>query len=143
MLLKVLVASAGLLVLAGSAPASAFATSGSSGERFTLERSGDGFIRLDRVTGEMSYCQAEAAAGFVCRVAADERAAYETRIRALTDELVKADLRAGKQSLAERKADAAGEISLVEFILKRMLHSAREVAETAEREKLSPSRGTP
>ncbi len=38
-------------------------------DRFVLERSGDGFVRMDRQTGEMSYCAVEAGA-LACRPAA-------------------------------------------------------------------------
>ncbi|GIL01742.1 MAG: hypothetical protein BroJett030_16410 [Alphaproteobacteria bacterium] len=54
--------------------------------RFTLEPSGDGFVRLDRRTGVMSYCVVKAER-LVCRLAADERKAYETEIARLQERL--------------------------------------------------------
>ncbi|MFK0331045.1 hypothetical protein ACIQUB_07965 [Rhizobium sp. NPDC090275] len=52
--------------------------------RFQLERSGDHFVRLDRQTGAMSLCE-EKDGALVCRMAADERAAYESELDRLSD----------------------------------------------------------
>jgi hypothetical protein len=51
--------------------------------RFELERSGDHFVRLDRQTGAMSLCE-EKDGTLVCRMAADERAAYEQELDRLS-----------------------------------------------------------
>jgi hypothetical protein len=51
--------------------------------RFQLERSGDHFVRLDRQTGAMSLCE-EKDGALVCRMAADERAAYEDELDRLS-----------------------------------------------------------
>lgn len=64
-------------------------------ERYTLERSGDSFVRMDRQTGEMSICE-ERSGQLVCKLAADERAAFqdevdslESRLKALDERVVK------------------------------------------------------
>lgn len=62
-----------LLVAAG--PLSASAEDVADG-RFRLEKSGDAFVRLDTRTGAMTLCREQDGA-LVCRMAADERAAYE------------------------------------------------------------------
>ncbi|MFO1186025.1 MAG: hypothetical protein U1E87_00335 [Alphaproteobacteria bacterium] len=49
-------------------------------ERFTLERQGDAFVRLDRTNGAMSLCLIEPVTGLTCRLGADERATYEARL---------------------------------------------------------------
>ena len=51
--------------------------------RFQLERSGDHFVRLDKQTGAMSLCE-EKDGTLVCRMAADERAAYEQELDRLS-----------------------------------------------------------
>jgi hypothetical protein len=51
--------------------------------RFQLERSGDHFVRLDKKTGAISLC-AEQEGNLVCRMAADERAAYDEELDRLT-----------------------------------------------------------
>lgn len=44
--------------------------------RFALEKTDGGFVRLDRKTGALTLCQ-EKDGTLTCRMAADERAAYE------------------------------------------------------------------
>ena len=48
-------------------------------DRYTLEKTADGYVRMDRQTGEMSICE-ERAGQLVCRLAADERAAFQDEI---------------------------------------------------------------
>jgi hypothetical protein len=55
-------------------------------DRYTLERSGDGYVRMDRKTGEMSMCE-ERSGQLVCRMAADERSAFQDEIDRLQDRL--------------------------------------------------------
>jgi len=47
-----------------------------SSDRYSLERSESGFVRLDRQTGAVTLCT-EAEGTLTCRMAADERAAYD------------------------------------------------------------------
>lgn len=51
--------------------------------RFTMEKTENGFIRMDTLTGEMSMCS-EQAGQIVCRLAADERRAFEETLSDLT-----------------------------------------------------------
>lgn len=51
-------------------------------ERYRMERTEDGFVRMDTTTGQMSVCQ-ETSGQLVCRTATDERLAYEERIDGL------------------------------------------------------------
>lgn len=62
--------------------------------RFALEKTDSGFVRLDRKTGALTLCQ-EKGGDITCRMAADERAAYEEdlsrlekRVEALEQKLV-------------------------------------------------------
>jgi len=48
-------------------------------ERYRLERTDTGFVRMDTATGQMSVCE-ERSGQLVCRTSTDERAAYEERI---------------------------------------------------------------
>ena len=70
----------GSLFLASALPATA------DDGRYQLEKSGDGYVRLDTQTGEMSICR-EKNSQLVCRLAADERAAFQDEIDRL-DKLV-------------------------------------------------------
>ncbi|PTM97636.1 hypothetical protein [Mycoplana dimorpha] len=51
--------------------------------RYQMERTAEGFVRLDTRTGEVSLCK-EASGQIACRMAADERAAFETELDLLT-----------------------------------------------------------
>jgi hypothetical protein len=50
--------------------------------RFEMQPRGDDFVRLDRQTGEVSLCRVSES-GFACRVAADEREAYQQALAEL------------------------------------------------------------
>ena len=50
--------------------------------RYEMERVEDGFLRLDRRTGEVSHCR-EIQGAWACQLVPDERKAYEKRIREL------------------------------------------------------------
>ena len=66
----------------------AFATHGTSAwsqERYTMKETENGIIRLDTQTGEVSHCSF-ANEDLICRVAADDRSAYEDEIVRLTEE---------------------------------------------------------
>lgn len=64
------------VLLAGSAHA--------EGEgRYRMEKTDGGFVRLDTATGEVSLCR-EQEGQIVCRMAADERAAFEKELDLLT-----------------------------------------------------------
>ncbi|TKT74202.1 hypothetical protein [Aquamicrobium sp. LC103] len=67
-------------------------------ERYRLEKTDDGYVRMDTVTGQMSICE-ERNAQLVCKLAAEERGAYEDRL----DEML------GKiEALEERVAKLEG-----------------------------------
>jgi hypothetical protein len=53
-------------------------------DRYTFTPRGDAFVRLDHVTGEVSYC-APRAAGWACQAAPEERTALEKEIGRLQD----------------------------------------------------------
>lgn len=57
---------------------------GDSAGRYVLEPAEDGFVRLDRETGQMSFCRQQAGR-LSCRLAADERQAYEAEIARLQE----------------------------------------------------------
>lgn len=54
--------------------------------RYSLEKTADGYVRMDKESGEMSVCK-ESDGQLVCRLAADERSAYESASAALSKRL--------------------------------------------------------
>jgi hypothetical protein len=76
-------------------------------ERYTLEKSGDGFVRMDKTTGEMSICE-EKGGQLVCRLAADERSAFQDEIDRLEGTVKALDERVAKlESGLSAKLDQA------------------------------------
>lgn len=64
-------------------------------ERYRLEKSATGYVRMDTQTGAMSLCE-ERSGQLVCKMAADERAAFQdeidrlqTSVKALDDRVAK------------------------------------------------------
>ncbi len=76
--MMVLAATIGLALGATAAPAQE--------GRFVMERTENGFVRLDTFTGELSACNTTEGQ-IVCRMAADERLALEQEIDALEDRI--------------------------------------------------------
>jgi hypothetical protein len=76
MLKLTLIAAAGLAVCV---EAQAQVQPSNQAERFRLEKSATGVVRLDTQTGAMTLCREENG-NLVCRMAADERAAYEAEL---------------------------------------------------------------
>ncbi|MEO0542929.1 MAG: hypothetical protein AAFY99_03830 [Pseudomonadota bacterium] len=75
--------------------------------RYILEKTDNGYVRMDTQTGDMALC-AEADGQMICRAAADERAAFQQQLDALDariDRLEKA-LAAGLSALP--RAPSAG-----------------------------------
>jgi hypothetical protein len=70
--------------------------------RYILERAGDAFVRLDRQTGELSYCRVQPA-GLACVASAEERDAWESEVARLESRIarIESDLSALKGSRAE------------------------------------------
>jgi hypothetical protein len=56
--------------------------------RYSLEKTADGYVRMDRQSGEMSVCK-ETDGQLVCRLAADERAAANAALAKRLDALEK------------------------------------------------------
>lgn len=52
-------------------------------DRYVLEKTADGYVRMDRLTGEMSLCALQGSE-LVCRVADDDRKSAPADVEALT-----------------------------------------------------------
>ena len=79
-----------LLVLAAAATAQSEET-----DRYRLEKSANGYVRMDTQTGAMSICE-EKTGQLVCRMAADERAAFQDEIDRLQGSVKALDDRVAK-----------------------------------------------
>ncbi len=86
------------LAIAAALPASAAAQ---DTDRYTLERSGDGYVRMDRRTGEMSICS-ERTGQLVCKLAADERSAFQDEVDRLQERLTGLEKRVAELETVQR-----------------------------------------
>jgi hypothetical protein len=94
--------------------------------RFQLERSGDHFVRLDRQTGAMSLCT-EKDGALVCRMAADERAAYEEDLDRLTDRVTALEKGGTPSRALPTDAEVDRSISIMERMMKSFMGMAKEM----------------
>ena len=62
----------------------ALPASAQQADRYRMERTDGGFVRMDTQTGQMSFCT-EQSGQLVCKDAADHRAAYADQVEALSD----------------------------------------------------------
>jgi hypothetical protein len=60
----------------------AVAAAAAEAERYRLEKSDNGYVRMDTDTGEMSICE-ERGGQLVCRIAADERSTHQDQVEQL------------------------------------------------------------
>jgi hypothetical protein len=77
-----------------------------SQDRYSLERSESGFVRLDRQTGAVTLCT-EAEGTLTCRMAADERAAYDEDLARLEKrmEALEKQIAGEERRFAQRRRD--------------------------------------
>lgn len=94
--------------VAALATLAAFPAAAQEVERYQLERTEEGYVRLDTVTGRMSICQ-EDGGQLVCKVAVEERQAYERRFDELHDRLDALDARIAALEAADPEAELPDE----------------------------------
>jgi hypothetical protein len=81
--MKLIFAAAALLATTGISVAE-------DANRYSLEKTATGYVRMDNATGEMSICK-EQAEQLICRIAADDRLALEDGISRLETRLAKVE----------------------------------------------------
>ncbi|ARQ08660.1 hypothetical protein NXC12_CH00573 [Rhizobium etli] len=118
--MKILVLTLGAVLL----PLAAVAAEADAG-RFQLERSGDHFVRLDRQTGAMSICQDKDGA-LVCRMAADERAAYDDELDRLSQRVTKLEQRGLVERALPSDAEVERSIGIMEKMMKSFMGMVKE-----------------
>ncbi len=69
--------------------------------RYQLERTADGYVRLDTETGTMSLCR-EQGDQLICQMATEDREALEDRIDALSDRIAALETRTGATTDGQR-----------------------------------------
>ena len=141
MQLQAIVASA---VLLSVLPLSAGAQ---EADRYTLEKSADGYVRMDRRTGEMSICE-ERSGQLVCRLAADERSAFQDEVDRLADRVsnlekriaeLEASGRPNTQSVLPTEEDIEKTLGYMERFFRASWTSSRTSTRTGARASRRPN----
>ena len=111
-------------------------------QRFQLERTENGLVRLDRQTGAMSLCSEENGT-LSCRMAADERAAYEQELDLLTKRVEALE---EKIASAPSAGDLPGEaeieqgLSIMERFMRRFMEIIQDFTAEQDRQESTPNR---
>lgn len=139
-----------LLLLAGfsplAAPLSAQAQEEEAG-RFQLERTEKGIVRLDTQSGTLTLCH-EKDGNLVCRMAADERAAYEEELDRLTKRVEALEKGALPGQTSEKAlgrslpsdADIDRSFAIMEKMMKRFMGLAEELNREKQGDRLHPQK---
>ncbi|AUX75126.1 MULTISPECIES: hypothetical protein [Sinorhizobium] len=100
--------------------------------RYSMQKSETGFARLDTETGEVTLCQ-EKNGELVCRMAADERAAFERELDLLTKR-IEALEKAVQSGAAAAKPDLPTdeEIDRTMSIMERMMRKFMDIVKELE-----------
>jgi hypothetical protein len=107
-------------------------------ERFQMEKTETGFVRLDRETGAVSLCRDDGG-NLVCRMAADERAAYERELDLLEKRVTALEQKLESTPRA-RTLPGEAEIEQSLSIMERFMRRFMEIIEdfTSERDHSQP-----
>ncbi|MGB3500208.1 MAG: hypothetical protein WBA44_01185 [Mesorhizobium sp.] len=136
------VSAVAMIILAAGAGHSALAQ---ESDRYSIERTDTGYVRMDRQTGEMSICN-ETRGELVCRLAADDRDAYEGEIDRLAGRL---DAVEKRLAALEQSPPSAGELPSDETvdrsisIMERFFRSFFGIMRDLEKEQGQETPATP
>lgn len=113
-------------------------------ERYTLEKSANGYVRMDTQTGAMSICE-EKESQLVCRVAADERSAFQDEIDRLQDKVKGLDERVSKleNSLSQKlesSLPSEEDFNKTMSYMERFLRSFMGIVKDMEKEEPAPQK---
>ena len=115
-------------------------------QRFQLERTETGFIRLDTQTGALTRCREEAA-GLSCVMAPDERAAYEQELDLLEKRVAALEARlgtgtgtgTGKSGALPGEDEVDRALSIMERFIRRFMAIVRDLTPSG-RDEAQPDR---
>jgi hypothetical protein len=130
-----LLLTAGLMVT--MMPVSGFAEDENAGSRYTMEKTEAGIVRLDTRTGAVTLCSIDNAQ-LVCRMAADERAAFEQELNLLSDRVTALEKTAAQAPIARLPTDEELDrsMSFMEKMLKRFMGTMQELEKSQNHEAL-------
>lgn len=100
--------------------------------RYTLEKTADGYVRMDNRTGEMSICTTRDGQ-LLCRLAADERDAWQEEVERLTRRLDDVERRLGaveKQGVASElpsEDEFEKSLTMMERFMRRFMDIVKDL----------------
>ncbi|MBW9063578.1 hypothetical protein JNB71_09630 [Rhizobium herbae] len=102
--------------------------------RYAMQKTDTGVARLDTQTGEVSLCQ-EKDGDLVCRMAADERTAFELELDLLAKRIETLEKAVGEgQTSLKPRLPTKEEIDQTMSIMERMMRSFMGIVKDLERE---------
>lgn len=111
-------------------------------QRYQMEKTDKGYVRMDTQTGEMSICE-ERDSQLVCKLAADERSALQdelgrvqTELKALDERLVK--LESSLTAQLESKLPTEEEFQKSMGYMERFFRSFMGIVKDMEKEEQAP-----
>lgn len=116
-------------------------------DRYRLEKSANGYVRMDTQTGAMSICE-ERSGQLVCKMAADERAAFQDEIdrlqssvKALDERVVKLEnsLSARLESTLPSEEDFNKTMSYMERFLRGFMGIVKDMEEDSGADGAKPN----
>ena len=112
--------------------------------RFQLERTESGVIRLDKQTGAMALCQ-ETGGELVCRMGADERAAYDEDLARLEQRVEALEKTVGTAGPAEKSVIPSDEelnraFSFMENVMRRFMGLVQDLNKEEQQDKSLPQK---
>ncbi len=130
-----------LLLTLAFLPACAIAQADESA-RFQMEKTAEGFVRMDRQTGAISVCRDEDG-NLTCRMIADERAAYEAELDLLEDRVAalekRLDAMAPKQGLPD-ESEIEKSLSIMERFVRRFMEIIEDFTKDQEGTQSAPQK---
>ena len=109
--------------------------------RYAMQKTDTGIARLDTQTGEVSLCQ-EKEGDLVCRMAADERTAFELELDLLAKRIEILEKAVGEgQTALKPRLPTKEEIDQTMSIMERMMRSFMGIVKDLERESDGTERG--
>ncbi|MFZ2100700.1 MAG: hypothetical protein WAU86_09065 [Oricola sp.] len=93
--------------------------------RYVMEKTAEGFIRMDTETGEMSICT-ERSGQIVCKLAADERAAFQDALDRLEERVSAIEERVGRTVAVPNEEEFNRGLDNMEKFFRRFLGIVEE-----------------
>jgi len=122
-----------IAAIAVAASAASALPAGAEPGRYVMEKTEDGFIRMDTDTGEMSICT-EKSGQIVCKLAADERAAFQDALDRLEERVSALEERAGRALAVPSEEEFDRGLDNMEKFFRRFLG----IVEEYDKEKKAP-----